>query len=323
MFDPQALYDATRYPLVRHNLLQSGLADEPDEAVHAALRGAVEDSPHVVAIASEQLKDGSWGRFHSMLSTARKRYHTTEAAAWRLHEMGLRRGFRVVDDACAYMERLLEEPSLWPDAWEKREGFAEAVPLFVASKLALFGCDTPAYREAVAPWLEALEVALEGGAYDGERLNRRSKAKMGIRLHNLFCGPAGLNNLILYRAHRDEIPAETQRALLRWLRGRREDIPYTGLSLAQPFDALTRPNRLNPYVRTLGLLSGLDGFSDVFADHLAHLAALRGPDGYWDLDRRFDLCRLADSWRRPADRRADQTICLTQLNADAMRGDAG
>ena len=95
----------------------------------------------------EQYQDGSFGRFHTMDSKLKQKIPTTEAAAWLMYEDFITRQVDVCNKTCLYMERLLDDTRNWPDSWEKNKYFKSAVPLFIASKLALFTSETNEYNK--------------------------------------------------------------------------------------------------------------------------------------------------------------------------------
>ena len=95
----------------------------------------------------EQYQDGSFGRFHTMDSKLKQKIPTTEAAAWLMYENFITRQVDVCNKTCLYMERLLDDTRNWPDSWEKNKYFKSAVPLFIASKLALFTSETNEYNK--------------------------------------------------------------------------------------------------------------------------------------------------------------------------------
>lgn len=143
-------------------------------------------SKWVMEIGAEQKPDGSWGRFHTQNSSLKQKYPTTENALIRLNYLAMRRGDTVVDKACVYMEALLNDLSSWPDAWEGNKWFKPGVPLFIASKLAMFGSECGIYLETCGKWLDVLVKSFENDEYCSKRTNKISEQLFGVDIHDNY-----------------------------------------------------------------------------------------------------------------------------------------
>ena len=208
-------------------------------------------------LADEQHLDGSFGRFHTMNSKLKQKIPTTQAAAWLMYETAFTRDNEICDKTCLYMERLLNDLSQWPDAWEKNKWFKPAVPLFIASSLALFGSEDKKYREVCNVWINILISAFETGEYSKDKINAESIVSLGVEIDGSYIGIHCINNLALYALNVDNIPIDVQRAYIKWLHNYDGVIGYTNTRL----DTLSDSSGSK---KIIALLSKFDGFKDEF-----------------------------------------------------------
>lgn len=202
----------------------------------------------------EQCDDGSFGRFHTMNTKVKKKIPTTEAAAWLMYENGIDRSVEVCDKMCLYMENLLCDLQKWPDLWEKNIYFTPGVPLFVASKLALFSSKNDEYQKICKNWISLLNNAFESGNYSAEKTNEISKKLVGVEIDHSCIGLQSLNCLALYAFNLDQIPANVQEAYIHWIHNYDGKISYTNVE----------PKNLvysSKSKRVISLLSRFKGFA--------------------------------------------------------------
>ena len=208
-------------------------------------------------LADEQHPDGSFGRFHTENTKLKQRISTTQAATWLMYENSLTRENDICNKTCLYMERLINDISLWPDNWEKNKWFKPAVPFFVASSLSLFGSDDEKYDYICRIWIEILISAFETGEYSKEQINTTAKSLIGVEIDGSYIGLQSLYNLALYAFNAGKIPVVTQRIYLKWLHHYDGVITYTKI----------RPNSLSTNSeknRVISLLERFAGFEDEF-----------------------------------------------------------
>ena len=208
-------------------------------------------------LADEQHSDGSFGRFHTMNSKLKQRIPTTQAAAWLMYENSLTRDNEICHKTCLYMERLLNDLTLWPDAWEGNKWFKPAVPLFIASSLALFGSEDKQYKEVCNIWINILISAFETNEYSKEKINATSKTSFGVEIDGSYIGLHSLNSLALYVFNTDSIPPDIQKSYLKWLHNYDGVITYTNTRL----DSLSTNAGS---ARVISLLSRFIGYADEF-----------------------------------------------------------
>jgi len=207
----------------------------------------------------EQRPDGSFGRFHTMDSKLRQKIPTTQAAVWLMYDNSFTRENEICDKTCLYMERLLNDLSLWPDAWEKNKWFKPAVPLFIASSLALFGSKDKKYKEICDTWINLLVSAFEANDYSADKINAKSKTSFGVEIDGSYIGLHSLNSLALYAFNTDNIPSDIQKSYLKWLHCFDGVITYTNTRL----DNITKNAGST---RVLSLLPRFDGFEAEFPE---------------------------------------------------------
>ena len=210
-------------------------------------------------LVEEQRPDGSFGRFHTMDSKLGQKIPTTQAAAWLMYENAFTRENEICNRTCLYMERLLNDLSLWPDAWEKNKWFKPAVPLFIASSLALFESEDKKYKKICDLWISLLIFAFEADGYSPDKTDSKSKLLLGVEIDGSYIGFHGLNNLALYAFNKNQIPLDIQRLYLQWLHHYDGVIAYTNTRL----DNLSKNS---VPTKVLTLLSRFDGFEDEFSE---------------------------------------------------------
>ncbi len=312
------LYEKTSSGLVRHKLIHSGMCQASDREREEALQRALE-SKWVKELQAEQRADGSWGRFHTQDSKTQQKCETTERAAWRLRSLGIGHGAAIVDTLCAYMETLLNDLSLWPDAWEKNKPFRPAVPLFIASKLSIFGSEDQQFQAIRDQWISILNAGFSQGIYSRESADARATELLGIEIQKTYIALNGINNLLLFSNHADRIAGDVQRAYLKWLHELGDSIQYTSVSLSLPQEALVGTARMQDYLWVLGMVSRLHGFREEFSVELDWLRSRQGGDGLWDFGPKLTGFRLSDNWRKDIDRKIDQTLHVLTIFQNAMR----
>ena len=207
----------------------------------------------------EQRPDGSFGRFHTADSMIKQKIPTTQAAAWFMYENAFTRNDEICDKTCLYMERLLNDLALWPDAWEKNKWFKPAVPLFVASSLALFGSEDEKYNEICEIWINLLISVFESDLYSPIKSNEISIKKLGVEIDGSYIGFQSINHLALYAHNTNKIPLNIQNSYLKWLHDYDGVITYTNARL-------NNISKTPMPIKIRLLLSKFDGFKNKFPD---------------------------------------------------------
>ncbi|KPJ62850.1 hypothetical protein AMK68_04450 [candidate division KD3-62 bacterium DG_56] len=108
-------------PVVRFRVLRDVLQKPSRDPELASARGQVTESHWVAELREEQRPDGSWGRFHSADTRAKRRIPTTEAGVPRALALGLNGSHPVLAAAAKYVADVLTGARDFPDPAEKNE----------------------------------------------------------------------------------------------------------------------------------------------------------------------------------------------------------
>lgn len=276
------------------------------------LRKQINQSKWVLKIKNDQHSDGSWGRFHTQDTKVKQKYQTTEIALRHLHALGLRRGDEVIDKACNYMECLLNNLSLWPDAWEDNKWFATAVPNFITSKLSIFGSDSSLYTVTVSKWEEILKYSFCEGFYNSQKADEISTDLFKVNIHGKYIGLNSINNIILFANIKHNIPLDVQHCYLKWLH-QLDYIPYTYTVPNKEPSLISKDSELQDWIYLMVWLSRFYGFNKVFTSEIEWLQNQIKTDGLWDFGRSFSTLKLSDDWRNDTNRRIDQTVFILRM----------
>ena len=257
---------------------------------------------------ANQLDDGGYGRFHSRNSKIRKKYPTTEIAVDSMKMLDIRRGNSLVDKLCDYMEKILKREIEWPDGFEKNKWYRPAQPLFVASKLSVFGSDCKEFIDIFNCWHTILKEAFEDGEYNKDRTNRISKELLGCEIDGSYIGLNSIYLIELLGNMQAEISDDLKENYLKWLHHNGKMIGYTSVILNQGFD-----NNFSELYKVYFLLSKFSCFKTEFKDVLNLLINKRNKDGFWNFGRNFSCQKLSDDWRSRDRMNIDHTIMALLL----------
>ena len=86
------------------------------------------------------------------------------------------------------MEKILNNEIAWPDGYEKNRWYRAAQPIFIISKLSNFTSEDKAYLKNCEKWLEILNEAFKGKAYDPYSTNTISEKLVGCQIHGSYIG---------------------------------------------------------------------------------------------------------------------------------------
>ena len=266
------------------------------------------NSKWVQQLISNQHEDGGYGRFHSQNSKVKQKYPTTERAVDCMKILGLERGNPLIDKLCGYMEGILRHEIEWPDGYEKNKWYRPAQPLFVASKLSVFGSASKELVEIFDCWHAILKEAFQNGEYNGEKANKISKELIGCPIDGSYIG---LNSIILvefFANMQEKISEEIKKFYLKWLHNNGKPIGYTSVILNRGLN-----NRFSELYRVYFPLSRFTCFKTEFEEQLCQLKEMRDPDGFWNFGRDFACQKLSDDWKSRTRMSIDHTVLALQL----------
>jgi len=306
------ILNISQYDIVRHKIMSEFYSKND-------FREKAERSKWVNEVNKEQKPNGSWGRFHSQDSNVKQKYSTTENAILRLKYLAMGRGNNIIDKACNYMEELLSDLSLWPDAWEKNKWFKLAVPLFIASKLTMFGSNHPNFIKVCEIWVKILRSSFASNNYNGKDTDLIAQEYIGVQIEGSYIGLNSINNILLFSYNTNLIPVEIQMKYIKWLHYNPNNICYTSISLNNNLNELSG-NKLYDYLRIMTLLSKFKGYADEFSHEIKWLENQCGNDGYWDFGNKINNnLKLSDNWRLEMNRKMDHTIFVLSVFFTAIK----
>lgn len=265
------------------------------------------NSKWVELLKANQLDDGGYGRFHSRDSKIKQKYPTTEIAIDSIKMLDIQRGNFLVDKLCDYMEKILKNEIEWPDGFERNKWYRPAQPLFVASKLSIFGSNCKEYIEVFNCWHTILKEAFADGEKD--RTNKISKELLGCGIDGSYIGLNSIYLIELFGNMQAEISDELKQNYLKWLHHSGKVIGYTSVVLNQGFNN----NFSELYKVVYFLLSKFSCFKTEFEEELSCLIKKRNRDGFWNFGKDFSCQKLSDDWRSQDRMNIDHTIMALLL----------
>jgi len=266
------------------------------------------NSKWVELLKSNQLDDGCFGRFHSRDSKIKQKFPTTEIAIDSIKMLDIQRGNLLVDKLCDYMEKILKNEIEWPDGFERNKWYRPAQPLFVASKLSIFGSDCKEYFKVFNCWHTILKEAFADGEYNKDRANKISKELLGCCIDGSYIGLNSIYVIELFSNMQAEISDELKQNYLRWLHHSGKTVGYTSVVLNQGFN-----NNFSELYKVYFLLSQFSCFKKEFEEELSRLIEKRNKDGFWNFGRDFSCQKLSDDWRSQDRMKIDHTIMVLLL----------
>jgi hypothetical protein len=305
----QKILDRQPNAIVRHRILRDVLR-LPRNSTTLASRAALLAHPWVDELTREQHADGSWGRFHSMDSTIKARFPTSEAAIRRALALGLEKGDPVLTRAVEYMVAVLDGRRVWSDRVEKSEGWPIGIEAITAGTLAQIDPAHPSIEQAWVYWAEIARLSLPSGEYVPQAEWNAHRDLRGIGIQYLRSRYV----LTLLGARSRDLPAALDRQLVDWIWNTPEGIGYLGADLQHP-----DPYHIFHWLESLEILSHFQCWRDVTSDALDRLWNQRNTDGLWDFGTKVSKSYyfpLSDNWRMAGTRQLDHsTIVLALLQS--------
>jgi hypothetical protein len=297
--------------VVRYRILRDVLRIPPGSVDRAQMLA----HPWVQELAQEQHADGAWGRFHSMDSTLKARFPTSETAIRRALALGLDKDAPVLARAVGYMEKVLTGKAIWSDRVEKSEGWPIGVETITAGTLAQVDSSHPAIQKAWDYWVEVAERSFPGGGYDSKTEWQAHKDLRGIGIIYL----SGRYALTLIGTHSADLHPVLDRRIVDWIWNNPKGIGYLGADMQHP-----KPAHIFQWLESLEILSHFQCWRDITTKALDWLWQQRNPDGLWDFGAKVSKSfyfPLSDDWRKPGARSMDHsTRILVLLKSFVFKG---
>ncbi len=297
----RAILERQPNAIVRQRILRDVLHLQPGNVDLEYSRTEVFSHPWVKELAGEQHPNGSWGRFHSMDSSFKARFPTTESAIRRALALGLDKNHRILERAVDYMQSILERKAAWSDRMEKSEGWPIGVETITAATLAQVDPFSPAILPAWEYWVGIALRSFRGGSYDRSAEWNAHKNQRGVGIHYMGSRYA----LTLLGARSDLLPASLDRQLVEWVWNNPAGIGYLGADLQHP-----ELFHIFQWLESLEVLSRFRCQHPVARGALAWLLEQRRSDGLWDFGARVSRSTyfpLSDEWKRKGNRSVDHS----------------
>jgi hypothetical protein len=263
--------------------------------------------PWVAELEREQHPDGTWGRFHSMDSTLKARFPTSETAIRRALALGLEKDDPVLAQAVGFMERVLKGKATWSDRVEKSEGWPVYVEAITAATLVEVDPAHPSIRPAWEYWAGIAGRSLPAGEYDpsAEWQAHKEIRSLGVRyLDSRYV-------LTLLGSHSMDLPSALDRRIVNWVWSNPAGIGYlcADMKHSQPFYIFN-------WLESLEILSHFQCWREVAVGALDWLWEQRNPDGLWDFGAKVSKSfyfPLSEDWRKVGNRSVDHSTRVLTL----------
>jgi hypothetical protein len=292
-------------PVVRVRLLRDVLCVPSTDPGLAATKSELSNHPWAQELADEQLPDGSWGHFHSMDSSQKKRFPTSETAIRRALALGLEKDCPVLSKAIRYMEGVLAAERIWTDRVEKSEGWPIGVEAITAGTLAQVDPAHPALRRVWEYWAEVAGRSFPGGEYDPQAERQAHRELGGSPIVYLR------SRYVLTLLGVASLPAELERRIIDWIWNDPQGIGYLGADLKKPSIF-----HIHRWLESLEILTHFPSAREHLEEAFTWLAGQRESDGRWDFGSRTSKSYdypLSDDWHRPGSRQLDHSTWVLAL----------
>jgi len=291
-----------RYRILRDVLcLPSGSADL--ETAHIQMLSHF----WVGELAREQHYDGTWGRFHSMDSSIKARFPTSETAIRRALALGLDKDTPLLARAVEFMQKVLEGNAVWSDRVEKSEGWPTGVEAITAATLAHVDPSHPAILPAWEYWAEIARCSFPERSYDPSAEWEAHKELRGIGIYYL----GSRYVLTLLGARSSHLPTTFERGSTDWIWKEPQGIGYLGADLQHP-----RPFHIFNWLELLEILSRFQSWHGAATKAIKWLWNQRNAEGWWDFGAKVSKSSyfpLSDNWRKTGNRSVDHSTRVLVL----------
>lgn len=306
----QAILGLLPNAVIRLRILRDVLHQFPDSADLENAHIQVLSHPWVKELAREQHPDGSWGRFHSMDSTVKLRFPTTETAARRALALGLDKRIPILSRAIEYMQSILDGKAAWSDRVEKSEGWPIGVEAITAATLVQVDPEHPATLPAWEYWTGIANHSFPRWSYDPSAEWNAHKDSRGLGIR--YMGSRYV--LTVLGARSASLPASLDRQIVDWIWNNPAGIGYLGADLQHP-----GPFHIFQWLESLEIMSHFQNWGAVAGRAYSWLWNQRSHNGLWDFGAKVSKSTyfpLSDDWRRAQNRSMDHsTRVLACLSA--------
>jgi hypothetical protein len=303
----QRLLEAQPNAIVRLRLLRDVVCLPPGSEKLAVARSQMRSHAWVQGLAREQHPDGSWGRFHSMDSSVKTRFPTSEMAIRRALALGLDKDDTILGQAVNFMTDILEKKAAWSDRVEKSEGWPIGVEANTAGTLAQVVPSHPSILPVWEYWVGTALRAFSNETYDPSAEWKAHKEARGTGITYLRSRYV----LTLLGSLSASLPVDLDRLLAEWIWNDPEGIGYLGADLQHP-------NRFHIFnwLESLEILLRFQCGREVATRAMGWLWDQRKVDGLWDFGAKVSKSfyfPLSDDWRKAGNRSVDHSIMVLTI----------
>jgi hypothetical protein len=293
--------------IISHRILRDILHQSNDNPDLLKTSNQILLHPWVGELAGVQHPDGSWGRFHSMDSTIKTRFPTTEIAIRRALALGLDKETFILVRAVEFMQKVLEGRTTWSDRVEKSEDWTIAVEAITAASLSQVDPANPAILPAWEYWVAIATRSFTGRLYDPRAEWNAHKDLRGLGIRYL----GSRYVLTLLGARSFDLPGSLDRQLVDWVWNNPAGIGYLGADLRQPSDF-----HIFHWLESLEILSQFQSWRAIAGAALAWLWDQHNQIGLWDFGVKIAKSHyfpLSDDWRKAGNRCVDHSTRVLAL----------
>ena len=303
----QRLLEGQPNAIIRHRILRDVLRLSPGSAEVETARTQMLSHPWVEELAREQHPNGTWGRFHSMDSTVKTRFPTSELAIRRALALGLDKDAPVLARVVKFMQEVLEGNATWSDRVEKSEGRPIGVEAITAGTLAQVDHSHPALLPAWEYWVEIAGRCFPYGQYNPLAEWKAHKDARGIGIIYL----SSRYVLSLLGGRSAHLPPALDHQIVNWTWNNPAGIGYLGADLQhiQPFHTFH-------WLESLEILSRFQSWREVAARAMDWLWDQRNTDDLWDFGAKVSKSfyfPLSNDWRKARNRLVDHSTRVLAL----------
>lgn len=308
------ILDLDPHPIPRYLLMRDVLHVSLEEPGMKNLKMRVMETGWVDQLAAAQNDNGIWNRFHSQDTKIKATFPTTEFAIQRALALGLDKHDTILAMAVEWMEKCLKGQVGWSDRVEKSEGWPAMTRAITASTLARVDPFNPLLEPERSRWQEIALRTFRGGFYNHDAEQKAHRELNGLTT----CGYYTLNvshPLILLSTLPGLLPTHVEKAMLKWAYENSKGIGYVVPGRLSDFP-LPGERRFTPWLDGLHILLRFRAGHDLLKDANEYIHSLRSEDGFWKFNRLPGIhpsFPLSDSWRKPVNKKIDQTVHILTL----------
>lgn len=273
------------------------------------------DSKWASQILALQHDDGSWGHFHTLSNPTKAQPMTTEQALRRLRILGFTKDDEPICRAMRYMETNLADPELTVFHEMKHDSKTYG-DLMLAAWLRLFDPENKLALSVAKKWASIIEVAFADGTYSHGAYAAAYEAQIGKKL-NPKAGCLA-NFVVFYQVVllQGTLLTETESMVIDYILDYPTGMVYIYNKPLRDLPEAFASKQANQYLAAIELLAGYAGAVEKLKFVSEWLMKNRGNDGLWDTGAVVKdgvHFPLSESWRNPADRKADCTHRISRI----------